>query len=887
MARRTTKTTPDQILDYQGQLKAISRVMAVIEFSLDGIVLDVNDNFLSALGYTKEEIVGKHHRMFVDPKFAASAEYGQFWADLAAGRPQAAEFRRVGKGGKDVWIQASYNPILDAEGKPWKVVKYATDITAQKAVNLDRQGQLQAISRSMATIEFGLDGIVLDANANFLSALGYTKEEVVGKPHRMFVQAAYAASPEYALFWSRLNAGEAQTAEFRRVGKGGKDVWIQASYNPILNADGKPIKVVKYATDITAQKAANLDRQGQIQAISRSNAVIEFGLDGVVLDVNDNFLNALGYTKSEIVGKHHRMFVDPTYAASPAYAEFWSRLNAGETQAAEFVRIGKGGKQVWIQASYNPIFDADGKPYKVVKFATDITAQNAAARKAIVEGLRIQGALDGTTAALMITDENFNLVYANDSSLTLFRAHEAAIQKDLPGFKVDKLVGSNMDVFHKHPQHQRQMLAGLQGHHRAQVKLGGRVLNLVAGVARDSEGHVAGFSMEWADATDEVAAQTEVARVLDAAVAGDLTQRIDAERFTGFLRGIGENMNSLIDSVADSFSSVKLATEQIGQAATQLRATSQLMSSSSVQLNQAAEASSGALVKVAEGVRANADNAAMANQLVTQTSTAAQSGQGRMEEMSTAMGAINSSAQQIAKIIKVIDEIAFQTNLLALNAAVEAARAGRHGKGFAVVAQEVRSLAERSAKAAKETATLIEDSVAKVGQGVTIADATRGALKEIVSNVVKVVDLAGDIAAASNEQSTAVASVSDSMRQVTEGAQAGSQQSNEVAAAAEEMGRQMAVLKERLDKYKVRSHAGNGANGLPAGVPQALFDQVMAALRASGVALPQAGPAPKAAGADGAAGANGHAKSNGHTNGSADARALLPLDRDERGFNGF
>jgi methyl-accepting chemotaxis protein len=214
------------------------------------------------------------------------------------------------------------------------------------------------------------------------------------------------------------------------------------------------------------------------------------------------------------------------------------------------------------------------------------------------------------------------------------------------------------------------------------------------------------------------------------------------------------------------------------------------------------------------------------------------------------------------------------------------------------VAQEVRSLAERSAKAAKETATLIEDSVAKVGQGVAIADSTRGALKEIVTNVVKVVDLAGDIAAASNEQSSALAAVSDSMRQVTEGAQAGSQQSNEVASAAEEMGRQMTVLKESLDKYRVNTPATASFGSLTAGLPAGMLEQVMAALRASGMSLPSAA-APKAAlpkqnvmnghnGQNGhAAKSNGHNGSNGHANGSRDPRGVLPLDRDERGFKGF
>jgi methyl-accepting chemotaxis protein len=281
-------------------------------------------------------------------------------------------------------------------------------------------------------------------------------------------------------------------------------------------------------------------------------------------------------------------------------------------------------------------------------------------------------------------------------------------------------------------------------------------------------------------------------------------------------------------------------------------------------------------------VRSNAENAAMANQLVTQTSVAARDGQGRMQDMSSAMAEINGSAQQIAKIIKVIDEIAFQTNLLALNAAVEAARAGRHGKGFAVVAQEVRNLAERSAKAAKETAQLIEDSVAKVGQGVKIAGETRGALQEIITNVAKVVDLAGEIATASGEQSRTLGSVSESMGQVTENAQAGSQQSNEVASAAEEMGRQMEVLKQRMNAYKLANHS---KAELPPGISPELLEQVAALLMARGM-LPAGAMGHNDNGREPRRATNGHAPV-AHAATGTDPRAILPLDRDERGYRGF
>jgi methyl-accepting chemotaxis protein len=246
---------------------------------------------------------------------------------------------------------------------------------AAAKISDDTKGKLAALDRSQAIIEFNLDGTILTANQNFLSAMGYTLAEIVGQHHAMFVEPAYKASPEYARFWAALGRGEFQAAQYKRLGKGGREIWIEASYNPVLGRDGKPIKIVKFATDITRRKAEDADRAGQIAAIRKSQAVIAFTLDGTILDANDNFLAAVGYALDEVKGKHHSMFVEPAYRTGAEYAEFWRTLQRGEYQAGQYKRFGKGGREIWIQASYNPIFDANGKPVKVVKFATDITQQ--------------------------------------------------------------------------------------------------------------------------------------------------------------------------------------------------------------------------------------------------------------------------------------------------------------------------------------------------------------------------------------------------------------------------------------------------------------------------------------------------------------------------------
>ena len=249
---------------------------------------------------------------------------------------------------------------------------------AKTAAHQSDRATLEALWKSQAIIEFKLDGTVLTANANFLSLMGYELADIVGQHHKMFVDPAYTTTTEYQDFWDRLRRGQFDSAEYKRIAKGGKEVWIQASYNPVLDASGKPSKVVKIAADVTPQKLAASDAQGQLAAISKSQAVIEFNMAGEVLTANANFCSALGYHLDEIKGRHHRMFVEPAYAKGDEYREFWDRLGRGEYQAAEYLRLGKGGKEVWIQASYNPIFDLNGKPYKVVKYATDITGRKAA-----------------------------------------------------------------------------------------------------------------------------------------------------------------------------------------------------------------------------------------------------------------------------------------------------------------------------------------------------------------------------------------------------------------------------------------------------------------------------------------------------------------------------
>src|SRR5471032_2001404 len=269
--------------------------------------------------------------------------------------------------------------------------------------DLDIQAINTALNRVQALIEFDLDGTILHANENFLKTVDYTLEEVQGKHHSIFCYPEYAKTPEYKDLWARLGRGEFDRGDYKRLAKGGREVWINASYNPIIDADGKAYKVIKFATVITDSKTRNAEYESKVAAMSKAQAVIEFDMGGHVLNANENFLNAMGYVLDDIKGEHHRMFCEPEYANSSEYKRFWQKLNRGEFDGGRYKRIGNNGKTIWIQATYNPVLELNGKPYKVVKFASDITEQvnleNSVAAKAESDGAKIKRLLESVGRA--------------------------------------------------------------------------------------------------------------------------------------------------------------------------------------------------------------------------------------------------------------------------------------------------------------------------------------------------------------------------------------------------------------------------------------------------------------------------------------------------------
>ncbi len=844
-----------QMREMTAKLDAIDKVQAVIEFDLNGTILDANDNFCETVGYRKEEILGQHHSMFVDQAVAKGAEYENFWRQLRRGEFVAGEFPRVGKNGKDIWIVASYNPVFDDAGKPYKVIKYATDVTDQKIKSSDMGAQIKAIGQSQAVIEFDMTGKILNANENFCKTVGYPLAEIQGQHHSMFADDELAASDEYRQFWEKLNRGEFVSGEFPRVGKNGKEIWIVASYNPIFDLNGKPYKVVKFASDITQEKVKSADMIAQINAISQSQAVIEFDLTGRILTANKNFCKTMGYPLEQIQGKHHSMFADPEYANSIEYRQFWEKLGRGEFDEGEYERVAAGGRKVLLQASYNPIYDTKGRPFKVVKYASDLSQSER-----MKENARIRSALDVATTNVMIADDDFNIVYLNAAQQKMMSVAESDLKKELPNFDSQKLHGANIDIFHKNPAHQRTMLARLTSTFETDIKVGERRFHLIATPVFDDDKQRVGTVVEWRDDTAEKAVELEVQGVVEAVSRGDFSKQLSTENKDGFMLVLAESINILSGRVSivldalgmmltamsqgdltkrieDDFEGVygKLK-EDANSTAAKLQDTVLAISHASVEVSSGAEEiSSGAtdlsqrteqqaanleetassMQQMAATIKQNADNSQHASQLAITARESAVSGGEIVHNAVDSMGKIEESSRRISDIIGVIDEIAFQTNLLALNAAVEAARAGDAGRGFAVVASEVRSLAQRSAQAAKDIKDLIVDSSAQVEGGVELVNQTGEALNGIVDGIKKVADIVAEISAASGEQATGAEEINRAITQMDEMTQQNSALVEENASAAKTMTDQAQNMRDRMgffdvgDQTEQRSFASN------------------------------------------------------------------------------
>lgn len=453
----------------KSQLEAINRSTAMVELDMSGELVNANNQFLRISGYTLAQLQGQQHHTIVPAAVVDSPQYRAFWAGLRRGEFQEGEFERIGADGKSFWIRGSYNPILNEDGKPIKVVKFCVDITQQKEqqatlahafeelqateeeirqnaeelqatqeelsrLSRDMRAQLHAIRRSTAMVELDLNGMILDANENFLLVVGYRLEEVKGKHHRLFVDEAYAKSSDYADFWRKLNFGEYVAGEFPRRTKDGRTVWIQGSYNPVFGVDGKPEKIIKYCYDIThvkqqqaqlqnafeelqaseeeiRQSAEELNAQheemrrvqmeltGQNNALNNAAIVSEADVRGDITFVNDEFVRLAKYTRNELIGNNHRI-VKSGHQPQEIFVDLWATISKGKVWRGELKNRAKDGSYYWVAATITPVLGVDNKPVKYIGVRFDITALKEAEARLLTEGEASETAASNPAAAV-------------------------------------------------------------------------------------------------------------------------------------------------------------------------------------------------------------------------------------------------------------------------------------------------------------------------------------------------------------------------------------------------------------------------------------------------------------------------------------------------------
>jgi methyl-accepting chemotaxis protein len=677
-----------------------------------------------------------------------------------------------------------------------------------------------------------VNGKIIAVSPEFIQVTGFSNDDLIGKDHGAL---RHPDTPEavYEDLWKTLHAGRPWTGLMKNRRKNGDYYWDIASVTPLAEG-GRHTGFMTIRTKPSAQQVRETAELYQ-KLRDGSDKTLRL-LEGRPIRTNwRQSVNPLADLSDQA-----RRWLDTAFGvvvlSAAAALLVYPQLPGGSelrTAVAVLLLLRCG---LWVSRVVQSAQRRKELTEDTVSFIQDLAAghfhttfksttrHKAGAIQCALLTLRIKmgyqiaeerrkaslqrQALDGASASIMLADENHRIVYTNASAQRMFQEAEADFRKDLPGFQADKVIGSDIDVFHQNSAHQRQAIIELKVALTTDIRLGGRALRVVTTPVFDADGRRMGTTVEWIDRTPEVRAEEEVNTIVSAAHAGQLDQRVDSDGKSGFLLVLAHGVNKMVDNMVKVVREVQEAAGEIGRAASEISDGNLGLSERTQEQSSALEATAASMEQMTSTVKQNADNASQANQLAVAARNQAEKGGVIVGKAVDAMSEMNAAAQRIADIIGTIDEIAFQTNLLALNAAVEAARAGEQGRGFAVVAAEVRNLASRSAVAAKEIKGLIHDSVRKVGDCSTLVTQSGSTLNDILVSVKKVADIVGEIAAASREQSAGIDQVNEAVMQMDGMTQQNAALIEEASAASGAMADQANRLVETMSSYRLGHPAG-------------------------------------------------------------------------------